>query len=60
MSFLYDYVSGMEVRRLDAFRAAECLFYLHSLTKDNPGLARQCQPLQEELRELREEKHQPA
>jgi len=62
--FLYDYISKVEVRRLDAFGAAECIFYLHCLTKSDPGLARQCQPLREELRErlreLREEKHPPA
>jgi hypothetical protein len=63
VSFLYNYISRVEVQRLDAFGAAECLFYLHSLTKNDPGLARQCQPLREELRErlrkLREDKHRP-
>ncbi|MFD3002112.1 hypothetical protein ACFS7Z_17205 [Pontibacter toksunensis] len=59
MSFLYEHIKNVEVKQLSAFEVTQCLFYLHALTKDNPDLHRESQPLREELkdrlRELRNE-----
>ncbi|MFD3001367.1 hypothetical protein ACFS7Z_13415 [Pontibacter toksunensis] len=60
MSFLYEYIKKTEVKQLSALEAAQCLFYLHALTKEDHDLHRESQPLREELkdrlRELRNEK----
>ncbi|MFD3003995.1 hypothetical protein ACFS7Z_26830 [Pontibacter toksunensis] len=60
MSFIYEHIRKLEVKQLSAFEVAQCLFYLHALTKEDHDLHRESQSLREELkerlRELRNEK----
>ncbi|WP_147294304.1 hypothetical protein [Pontibacter diazotrophicus] len=57
---MYEHIKKVEVKRLSAFEVAQCLFYLHALTKEDHDLHCESQPLREELkdrlRELRNEK----
>ncbi|RDV11451.1 hypothetical protein DXT99_24640 [Pontibacter diazotrophicus] len=51
MAYMLEYIRKLDVGKLSANEAGQCLLYLHYLCRDNPDLQREFQPTKEKLKE---------
>lgn len=51
VAFIHDYIRQVEVSRLTANEAGQCLLYIHYVCKNNPEMERENASIKERLKE---------
>jgi hypothetical protein len=47
---MFDYIKGLDVHRLTANEAGQCLLYLHHVCRGKAELERECEQIRERLK----------